>query len=196
MSCRPHRVSPLVAVLLCGCTLHRVSDPPRTATEQLLITTAADRAIGRMGLSALDGKRVFVDPSHLDGYDKAYVLGAVIDRLGRQGARLVKDEKQAEVIATVRAGALSVDRSEFLVGLPSIPVPVPFAGPAQLPELALLKRQIQTGIAKLALTAHDAATGKPVLSVGPTSADSHLTLWRVLLVPFRLTDIPEKRARR
>jgi hypothetical protein len=181
------------AILAAGCSTIRTSDPARTATEQLLVATAADRAAQQMDLAALAGKKVFLDTTHLEGSDKGYALGAVARRLARQGARLVAERKQAEVAVTVHAGALSVDRSEFLIGLPEMAVPVPLAGPLQTPELALLKRDGHTGIARLALNGTDAASGERALSPEPASGQARFTLWKILLIPFRRSDIPEKK---
>ncbi len=180
------------AILAAGCSTIRATDPARTATEQLLVATAADRAAQQMDLAALAGKKVFLDPAHLEGADKGYALGAVARRLAGQDARLVAERKQADVAITVHAGALSVDRSQFLIGLPEMAVPVPLAGPLQTPELALFKRDGQTGIVRLALNAADAASGEPVLSPEPASGQAHFTLWKILLIPFRSSDVPEK----
>jgi hypothetical protein len=189
------RILPLAAaaILAVGCSTIRTSDPARTATEQLLVATAADRAAQDMDLAALAGKKVFLDPAHLEGADKGYALGAVARRLAGQDARLVAERKQADVAITVHAGALSVDRAEFLIGIPEMAVPVPLAGPLHTPELALFKRDGQTGIARLALNATDSASGERVLSPEPASGTAHFTLWKILLIPFRRSDVPEKK---
>ena len=62
----------VLAVLLAGCTTQRNSQPVRTATEQLLISAAADRAATQLSLSIPAGTRVFVDPQYFQGYDDGY----------------------------------------------------------------------------------------------------------------------------
>src|SRR5690348_1502436 len=54
-------------VLLSGCGTTRMTDTQRTATEQLLISNAIDQSVSRIDVSALAGKRVFLDAQYLDG---------------------------------------------------------------------------------------------------------------------------------
>jgi hypothetical protein len=192
-----HSVTPLLALLCAfGCTTVRTTEPPRSATEQLLISTAADRVMTSCDLAPLAGKRVFLDTASFDGLDKAYAIGTVADRLSTQGALLVADRKDADVVATIRSGALSIDRTTFLIGIPPIPLPVPLVGILQTPELALFKRDAQTGLAKVGLTACETPSGKHALSVGPVSSTSYYNVWTMLFViSFRTTNIPEKQRR-
>jgi len=190
-------LTPLLALLCAfGCTTVRTTEPPRSATEQLLISAAADQVVTNFDLAPLAGKRVFLDATNFDGLDKAYAIGAVADRLSTQGALLVADRKNADVVAAIRSGALSIDRATFLIGIPRIPVPVPFIGILETPELALLKRDAQTGLAKVGLTACETPSGKHALSVGPVSSTSYYNTWTVLLIfSCRATNIPEKQRR-
>ncbi|MFP4056626.1 MAG: DUF6655 family protein [Candidatus Brocadiia bacterium] len=187
----------LAAALVAGCTTVRTTEPPRTATEQLLISTAVDRAMdGRINLGPLSGRRVFVDAAHFEGVDKAYAIGALGAELSGQRARLVAERGASEVVAAIRAGALSVDRLEVLVGLPSLSLPTPFGGDVETPEIALLKRSTQWGTAKLALNAYETQSGEPVLREGPVTGKSYYTVWTFLGLPLRFTNIPEKKPRR
>jgi hypothetical protein len=170
----------------------RTSAPARTATEQLLLSTAADRTVKQMDLSTLKGRKVLLDATNFDGTDKAYAIGALAARLNQQGALLVEDKKEAEAIAAIRAGALSIDGGNFLIGIPTMALPTPFGITLQLPEIALFKKVAQIGIAKFALDAREAASGKHVLSAGPLSGSSYYSLWTILFVTFDTTDIPEK----
>jgi hypothetical protein len=183
----------LMAVLVAsGCMTPRVSAPARTATEQLLLSTAADRTVSQMDLSALKGKKVFLDAANFEATDKAYAIAAVASRLNKQGALLVEEKKEADAVAVIRAGALSTDGGSFLLGIPKLSVPVSFGASVETPEIALVKKIRELGIAKFALSAHDAATGKHLLTVGPVSGSAYYNFWTVLLVPFYVSDIPEK----
>ena len=100
-------------VVLGGCMgSPRVTDPARTAIEQLLLSTAAERALIGVDLKALEGKKVFLDASGFEGTDKAYAIGQIKLLLGKQGALFVEDRKQAEAVAEITSGALSIDRSD------------------------------------------------------------------------------------
>ncbi len=185
-------VMALLGTLVGGCASARITDTSRTAVEQLLLSTAVDRAVEQMDFSELAGKKVFLDSTYLEGYDKGYTIGAVTEKLNEQGALLVGKKEDAKVIAALRSGAVAIDRREGLIGIPAVTLPIPLAGPAETPEVALIKEISQQGVAKLAVHAYDVATGKHLLSVGPESAVCCYNHWWLLSIPFRTTDIPEK----
>src|SRR3546814_5156415 len=64
-----------------------------------------------------------------------------------------------------------------LVGIPSIPIPIPLAGEFTFPELALYKRDRRQGVVKLALTSYDAKTGALRESFNPVYGFSQQTDW-------------------
>jgi hypothetical protein len=155
---------------LAACSSTRQTSPPRTATEQLLISTAGDRAAERLAMQLPPGKKVFVDPTNfagMDGKDNApevkYVLSVLRDRILRNGGNLVNEKDRAEIIVEARAG------------------------PVTTPELALYKRALQEGVAKLAITAYDAKEGTLIAWAGPEFGYSHRKEW-VLLLLFGWTD--------
>ncbi|HWT95963.1 MAG TPA: DUF6655 family protein [Terriglobales bacterium] len=162
-----------LALLLGGCTTIRSTDPQRTATEQLLISTAADHAAETLALDIPKDKRVFVDATNFEGYDSKYAIGTIRDHLLRAGQRLIDDRGKADVIVEIRAGALSVDDRDFLIGIPQINLPVPLAGQLSVPEIALYKRDTQQGVAKFAATAYDAKEGVLIASSRPDPAASY-----------------------
>lgn len=187
-------LSLLGAVALSGCTTMRETQPDRTAREQLLISTAADRAAEKLNLKIPAGTRLFVDPQFVEGTDSKYAIAAVRDRLLRNGARLVEKREQADAVVEVRAGALSMDEQQMLVGIPSWDVPVPLAGGAfKIPEVALYKEKERVGIAKLAATSYAVADGKLIDSSGPQFGYAHEFEKTVLLfLTWRSTDVPEE----
>jgi len=64
----------VLAAALAGCGTVRETLPPRSAMEQLLISTAADRAVEELPTDWLVGKAGHLDISNLDCYDKPYVV--------------------------------------------------------------------------------------------------------------------------
>jgi hypothetical protein len=167
---------------LAGCSTTRESEPARTATEQLLISTAVDRALDRMNLKIPEGTKIWVDAANFDGYDQKYAVGAIRDRLMREGGRLVGDRGQADAVVEIRAGALSTNSDSMLIGIPSMDLPVPLAGQAKTPELSLLKKNRDAGVAKIGITAYDARTGQPesFTLAEPIYGFSNRTRWVVL----------------
>jgi len=186
-------VAAILAATLAGCSTSRVTLPPRSATEQLLISNAADRAAAALTVALKPGTKVYLDSSGFEGYDAKYAIGAITEQVLLHGARLVPDRKSAQVVVAIRAGALSVDENETLVGIPSISVPVPLAGPLTTPELALFAKHQYRGVAKFAATAYDADTGKLIATSGPSLGFSHRTHWVVLfLIAWNTDDLTPK----
>ena len=179
-----------IAMLLAGCTTVHVAEPAETATEQLLITAAIDDAVSKMNVSLGAGTRIFVDTSYFDGTGRdrtvlfpKYAMAAVRERLLRAGALLTEERKGADVIVELRTGGQSVDHNSLFVGIPQISLPLPPSFyPVTTPELALFKRDRQTGVAKLAITAYHQETGAFESSSGPSFGSSNHTETTVLLV--------------
>lgn len=171
----------LLMLALGACSTHRSSEPGRTATEQLIFSTAIDRVCDQLALDLPAGSKVFVDASYVEGTDSKYLVASLRDRILRHGGNLVAARDQADLVFEPRVGALSIDRKKTLVGIPAIPLPIPLAGEFTFPELALFKRDRRQGVVKLALTSYDARTGALLNSQEPTYAFSHQTDWVVLL---------------
>jgi hypothetical protein len=172
-----------LATLLCwcvggGCATLRVTDPPRAADEQFLLTTAASRAVAQLSTEALRDRKVWVDSAYFNAPEQAFVTGELRAKLLLGGVRLVQDRKDAQIIVEVRSGGVGINRSEFLLGLPSFPIPGITTGSTSTvtasaasayvtPELALLKNTKQQGVAGVAFVAYWADTGEVVTSSGP-----------------------------
>lgn len=188
-------VALIPAMLALGaCTTVRETSPQRSATEQLLISTAVDRAVERMSVKVPAGTKVFVDAGQLDGSDGRYAASAMKDRLLRGGANLVVDRGKADAVVEIRAGALSIDDRKTLIGIDRFDIPVPFAGQAaNIPEIALYREKERLGVAKLAATSYRTSDGGLIDSTGPQFGYSHVDE-RVLLFFFswRSSDLPEE----
>lgn len=182
----------LLTVWLPGCTTVKITEPARTATEQLLLSTAADRALRTADLGIFAGKRVYLDATYFDSYDSKYALGTIRDAISRAGAILAASPTNSDAIIEARSGALSTDSSDSLFGLPSIGIPIPLAGSVQTPEIAFYKAQRQYSTAKIVLLALDAPSGQHLYSSGPLVGKSYHNFYHLLGVTFYRTDLPEK----
>jgi len=151
--------SAILGLTVAACSTATETRPARTATEQLLISTAAERAAEQLNVPIPKGAKVFVDATNFEGYDAKYAIGAIRESLVTQGARLVDAKADAETIVEIRAGALSTNEKSTLVGIPSFNIPVPFAGNAPFPKIALYERRVQEGVAKFAAMSYDAKEG-------------------------------------
>ncbi len=95
----------------------------------------------------------------------------------------------------IRAGALSIDDKQTLVGTDSFDVPIPLAGQAKIPEIALYKEKERLGVAKIAAVGYSTADGKLIDSSGPQFGYSHENE-KVLLFVFswRSSDLPKEKS--
>ena len=64
----------LAVFVFTGCANIRITNPPRTATEQFLLSQAAIEAISRFSFDPLFGRKVYVDSSHFAPNEKEFVL--------------------------------------------------------------------------------------------------------------------------
>jgi hypothetical protein len=154
-----------------------VTDPPRTASEQFLMSTAASKAIDQLSAAALRDRKVFVEMRYLTAAtqpsdDFSFLVGALRSKLLLSGVRLVDDRKQAQIILEVRAGGLGIDRQDSLIGIPSIVFSTAgTAGVSQIPlatpEVAIVKTIRQQGFASVAIVAYWNDTGELVSTSGP-----------------------------
>ena len=144
---------PLVLVMLfaAACSSRLVTNPPRSAIEQLLLSGAVDKALARFYLPELVNQKVFVDFTNLAAYDQEYVRAATRARVCRIGAILVDSADEADYVVEVASGALSIEFKEAVVGLPALPVP---NAPVPVPEAPLSRSTEQTGIFKLFIFVH------------------------------------------
>jgi hypothetical protein len=170
-----------------GCATIRVTDPPRTATEQMLMSEAVNRSIAQLNFDALRDRKVWVETAYLSGAEQvtvggevrqrlftsaeqAFATGVVRERLLQSGARLVQEKKEADVVLEVRSGGIGIDRIENLVGIPAgvfSGTEGPGGLPLATPELAILKTTRQRGFASLAFVAYRVDTGELVTASGP-----------------------------
>lgn len=171
----------LIFLLLAGCSSMRESEPGRTATEQLLFSTAAERAADKLAFNIAEGTKVFVDAAYVEGTDSKYLISTLRDRVLRRGGDLVAKREEAEIVVEPRVGAISVDRKKTLFGIPDFGIPIPLAGEVTTPEIALFKRDTQQGVIKIATTHYNARTGMLIQSLDPVYGFSHFTEWAALI---------------
>lgn len=174
-----------------GCATLRVTDPAQTADEQFLMTEAAIKAVAQLSFDPLRGRSVWVvseyafstsrpfDQSFLTNqvrepqFQNAFLIGEIRSRLLQAGARLAESREQADVIFEVRTGALSINRVDFLLGIPAS-----YVGGGNgnntlnelivaTPELDLFKSVKQQGFSSVSFVAFWKDTGELLATSGP-----------------------------
>ncbi len=151
------RTALVAAVLLgcVGCSNRPVTNTPRTALEQLLLSSAVDKALEKFRLPQLADSKVYVDFTNLKAYDQEYIRVATRARIARMGALLLESAEGADYIVEVASGGLGTEHKTGVVGMPPLPVP---NSPLSTPEAPAYRSSEQTGIFKLMIFVH--ANGK------------------------------------
>ena len=179
-----------------GCATVRVTDSPRTADEEFLLTVAASRAVGQLSLDPLRGRTVFVvteyDFATSQPYNETFFTNQVLSpsfadafmvaelraRLLKVGARLATARDNADVILEVRTGALAINRTDFLLGIPSLAVAGTSASTLNnlalaTPNLALYQSIRQDGYGSVAIVGYWRNTGDILVNSGPFVGYTH-----------------------
>ena len=180
----------VICVFLAGCGTTKWTDTRRTATEQLLISDAMDRAVSRLDFRALAGKRAYLNSDAAkEAVDHPYLTSSIRQHMLASGCWLADDPKDADYIVELRAGAVGTDRHNVLYGMPSMTIPavVPVVGaPMTIPEIPLAKKTDQQAVVKIAVFAYNRQTGRPLWQSGVVPAESQAKdLWFLGAGPFQ-----------
>ena len=179
-----------------GCSQTTLTHPLRSGSEQLLLSTAADRAISHISLDVLRGKRVYIDGSFVEGYDVKYLLGSLREAVSRAGGLLQTDSSRSEVVIEPRVGAMSIDPSDSLIGIPKTGLPLPLAGAIETPEVALYKTSRHNSITKVALFAYSSDSKAYLFGSGPVVGKAYIRYYKLLgLIQWVATDVPDLKSK-
>jgi len=177
---------------LAGCGTTRWSDTKRTATEQLLLSDAVERAVSKIDFRLFDGKQVFLDTKYLQEVtDKEYVISTLRQHMLASGCILKEKRDDAEFVFEARAGAVGTNRHDLLWGVPSMNLPTVASPtgatvPNSIPEIALAKRTDQQAVAKIAVFAYERTSGREVWQSGNVKfASNARDLWMFGAGPFQ-----------
>lgn len=179
-------------VSLAGCGATRLTDTSRGASEELLLSHAIDRSVGQLNLTVLAGQAVYLDTTNLgDVTYSGYLTGALRQHLLASGARLVPDREQAAVVVEARAGSVATTRHDSLIGIPETQVPALLVGMSgTLPEIAIIKKAIHIGVAKVGVFAYRAEDGVGVWQSGMRETQSiSESNWYLGTGPFQTGDV-------
>ncbi|MFP4355034.1 MAG: DUF6655 family protein [Phycisphaerae bacterium] len=169
----------LLATAVAGCGKRRFTDTPRTASEQLLIAAAVDRAAEQLDFAPLEERKVFIDDKLIDRIDKTFVQASIRQRAFQGGAMVVDTAEEADYILELRSGAVGVDRDEYILGIPASELPTPFGG-AYIPETALFKSVDQAGASRLSFIVYRRDDRRLFYASGPAYGFSNQKNWWIL----------------
>jgi hypothetical protein len=185
-------------VIVGGCASIRVTDPEHTADELYLENGATHLAVDQLSATVLRDRRVFIETIYLTAAtqpsdQQQYMVGELRAKLLLTGVRLTPNRKDAEIILELRSQGISVNHTEFLLGVPASTIGGLVTGgiAATTPELAIVKSTMQHGFSSIAYIAYWADTGEVVAASGPfvgrTNRDDY---WFLGLGPRTQGNIP------
>jgi hypothetical protein len=153
---------------LSACASTTETNPGRTATEQLLLARAADRAVEGLSLPLPAGSAVYVDESYFQGEGARYAISAIRAALSDAGFRLAPNKDAADAVFEIRAGALSLEQMRRVFGIPEMRIPINETfNVVSLPELSVYSHRDRVGVAEFSGFLYEARTGAPLGAVLP-----------------------------
>jgi uncharacterized protein DUF6655 len=151
-----------------GCGTVKTTGTARSGTEQLLLTNAWDSALQKVDFRPMTGVPVYLDTTNVSAVDQGWVVSSLRQALLTQGVLLRDKPEKAQWIVEARVGAYGTNEQNWLLGIPQLSIPPTVTGVPQgtIPEIPLVKKSDQQGVAKLALFAYDRTSGQLVWSSG------------------------------
>lgn len=161
--------------LLPGCGTTKFSDTSRTATEQLLISSAMEDLVDQYDYSRLAGLTVFVKTAN-STTDGDYLKSLIRQQLAANGALIKDEEASADYIVEVAPGAVGTNRYELMYGIPETTIPAigTLTTATSIPEFALIKRTDQKAQIKLRMWAYNRTTGAIIWQSGINTKSSQI----------------------
>ena len=158
----------LAGLTLTACASTTETNPGRTATEQLLLARASDRAVEGLILPLPAGSSIFVDETYFQGEGARYAISAIRPALSDAGFRLARTKDDADAVFEVRAGALSLEQMRRVFGIPEMRIPINETfNVVSLPELSIYSHRDRVGVAEFSGFLYEARTGAPLGAVLP-----------------------------
>ena len=179
-----------IGLMSTGCHTSKLTEPPRTVAEMVMLSHAADQAIAQLDLDPVQGKKVFLDASYFESVDGKYVIGALREAIAIHGGILVDELDASQWVMELRNRGLGMDTRSALFGLPAMEIPVPFAGRVASPELALYKANLADSIASFAVVVYDRQEGLMLATATEGEGLSKFNQYQLLgFIKWRSTDV-------
>ena len=179
-----------IGLMSTGCHTSKLTEPPRTVAEMVMLSHAADQAIAQLDLDPVQGKKVFLDASYFESVDGKYVIGALREAIAIHGGILVDQLDASQWVMELRNRGLGMDTRSALFGLPAMEIPVPFAGRVASPELALYKANLADSIASFAVVVYDRQEGLMLATAAEGEGMSKFNQYQLLgFIKWRSTDV-------
>ena len=173
----------VVAATLSACASTTETNTGRTATEQLLLSRASDRAVEGLILPLPIGTRIFVDDVYFRNEGSPYAISTIRAALSEAGFALANNRADADAIFELRAGAMGLEQMRRVVGLPDMRVPINETfNVVSIPELSIYSRRDRIGVAEFSGFLYDGKTGAPLGAVTPMIGEYRIRSHKLLMI--------------
>jgi hypothetical protein len=154
-----------------GCAFSTRVQTPRSSWEQILATTAINRALMQLEWPNVDGKSVWVEVGPPgDVLDDLYLQRSIEVVLANRGARVARNAESAEYVLSCLVSAIGLDISGRFMGLQGSQGGfIPFT----IPELAIYKNTLRKGFAKTEIFLVDTESKKILHHSGPVEGAAY-----------------------
>jgi hypothetical protein len=154
-----------------GCAFSSRVQTPRSGWEQILATTAIDRALEQVEWPEVDGKSVFVEVGPPgDVLDDLYFQRRIEVILAGRGAQIARNVEGAEYVLTCLVGAIGLDINGRFLGIMGSSGGVTGI---KIPELALYKNTLRRGFAQAEISLVDLETTNLAHHSGPVEGATY-----------------------
>ncbi|KPJ64292.1 MAG: hypothetical protein AMJ45_06095 [Syntrophobacter sp. DG_60] len=176
-----------ILFFLSSCTSTRyITHTKRSGVEQLLVTKAIDRAVAKIDNLHISGSRIFFEIASLAPEEEAYLKKALTHWFLENGAIMVDDRNEADLIASVLVKCVSTDRFEAGFGIPSIPIPL--AG-VVTPKIDIFGIKRQKGYSEMEIAIYSSGTGKFKQKTDSLIGKARFDTYTILLIPVPSNNI-------
>lgn len=180
---RAFALLPVALLGLAACASTSETYPSRSATEQLLIARAADRAVEGLTLPIPAGSRVFVDDTYFRAESSPYAVSAIRNALSDAGYALAPSKAEADAVFELRIGALSLEQMRRVFGLPDMRVPINETfNVVSIPELSVYTRRDRIGVAEFSGFLYEPKTGAPLGGVLPMTGQFRIRSHKLFMI--------------
>ncbi|MFN6980793.1 MAG: DUF6655 family protein [Brevundimonas sp.] len=171
------------SLLASACASTTESNTGRTATEQLLLARASDKAVEGLSLPLPTASSIFVDESYFQGEGSRYAISAIRAALSDAGYRLARNKEESDAVFEIRSGALSLEQMRRVVGIPEMRIPInETLNVVSLPELSVYSNRDRVGVAEFSGFLYEAKTGSPLGAVLPMIGQYRIRSHKVLMI--------------
>ncbi len=186
----------LWVVLYSGCGTTKWSDTGRTATEQLLISSAIEDVIDEFDFYPLSGKKIYLKKDGVSCTDSQYLIAVLRQQLAANGVFIKDKEDDADYILEIAPGTVGTNRYELMYGISSTEIPSALTQGTvtSIPEVSLIKRTDQKAEIKLMLWAYNRKSGSIIWQSGTKSKTAYIRdRWFLGIGPITKTSFNPKK---